>query len=115
MQTLTDPVHAKSFTLTYRYFDIQKVSTVAPFTRLPCSMDFSQEKMTCLHTSFTTFLIFMRFLSSLIASGTIGESYKARDHQSFGPHPMLCPNHLSCKPPKAGMPPAAGAVPKPVA
>jgi hypothetical protein len=44
MQTLSDPVHAKGFTLAYRYCDVQNVSTVAPFTGLTCSMDFSQEK-----------------------------------------------------------------------
>ena len=44
MQTFTDPVHAKGFTLAYRYCDVQNVSTVAPFTGLTCSMDFSQEK-----------------------------------------------------------------------
>lgn len=50
MQTLSDPVHAKGFTLAYRYCDIQNVSTVAPFPGLTCSMDFSQEKKRLVHT-----------------------------------------------------------------
>ena len=57
MQTLSDPVHAKGFTLAYRYCDVQNVSTVAPFTGLTCSMDFSQEKKTTgPHTSLRHFL-----------------------------------------------------------